>query len=264
MTYLQTHRRPYQQQRRALVIIGGVIVVVVGVMHVTLPHLFPAFFTAIARPFWRTEFSIENGALNSPAKLLADNQSLLRQLDEARIRLDTIGAVESENRELKVLLGRGTTTPVRNPGILAAVLMRPPLSAYDELIIDIGRDHALATSSLVYVPGDILVGRVVDVLGTTAKVTLFSSAGESYPVLIGQTHAAATAVGRGGGHYEAQVSRDTAVIEGDFVLNAGFSNKPFGIVSAVLLDPTQPFKTVLFAPPVNIYQLRWVVVKNRE
>lgn len=247
-----------------LVVAIGAIVVLAGLAQVAAPHLFPAVATAIAHPFWRTEFAIEQGALDSRETLLNENQSLLRQLDEARVRLETMGAIESENSQLKALLGRGTTTSPRNPGILAAVLIKPPASAYDELIIDIGRDHALSTSSLVYAAGDVLIGRVVNVLGRTSMIKLFSSPGESYPILIGQTHAAAIAVGRGGGQYEAQLSRDTAVVEGDVVLNAGLNNRPFGIVSAVLLDPTQPFKMVLFAPPANLYQLRWVVVRNRE
>ncbi len=281
MTYLQTHKRPYQRLKQTISLIVVFIILIIIVIQLTLPHVFPGLFTAIARPFWRTEFSIESGSLDAPEALLQEKESLLRKLSEAQVRIDTIQAIEQENAELKVLLGRepaasalasASTTPTYSKtsteagkqGILAAVLKRPPFAAYDELIIDIGVDHELATTSLVYIPGDVLIGRVIDVLGTTAKVKLFSSSGESYSVFIGPTHSVATAVGRGGGQYEAQVSSDTVVEEGDFVLSSFLNDKPFGVVRAVLLDPTQPFKTILFAPPVNIYQLRWVLVKNNE
>jgi cell shape-determining protein MreC len=253
------------------------------------PHLFPSIFTAIARPFWRLEFSIESGALKSPETLLNENEALTSQLADAQVRLDTIGAIESENSELKALLGRDTTVSAtisnsststlstnstnsktssksiqRNveTRILAAVLKRPPFSPYDELIIDIGNDYKLSTSSTVYADGGVLIGRVIDVLSTTAKVKLFSSPNEKYEVLVGISHTPATAIGRGGGQYETNVSRDTVVKEGDFVFNSSLSDKPFGIVSAVLLDPTLPFETILFAPPVNVYKLKWVLVKN--
>jgi hypothetical protein len=50
------------------------------------------------------------------------------------------------------------------------------------------------------------------------------------------------------------------VSEGDMVMSPTLNDKAFGVVTGVLSDPTQPFETVLFAPPVNVYQLRWVLV----
>ncbi len=274
MTYLQTHKRPYQRRARLVAIVIGVVVAIAILLQLFMPHFFPGLFTSMFSPFWRAELAVEMGSLRSPSVLLAENEQLKRDGDENAIRMDTIRAIELENQELKALLGReisptnSSSTPAQllfTPGsrILAAVLKRPPLSVYDEIIIDVGRDHAVSTSSLVYATGNILIGRVVDVLGSTSKVRLFSSPQESYEILIGSTHAPATASGRGGGQYEAQVSRDTTVNEGDFVLNPTLYDRPFGIVSAVLSDPTQPFKTVLFAPPVNIYQLRWVLVEKK-
>ncbi|OHA16823.1 MAG: hypothetical protein A3C79_00645 [Candidatus Taylorbacteria bacterium RIFCSPHIGHO2_02_FULL_45_28] len=279
MIYLQTHKHPRRFLRQILGLTIVLIVAAVSAIQFFTPHFLPSLFTAVARPFWRVEFSMKSGALHSIESLLNEKELLIRQLSEIRVRLDTIEATELENVELKALLGRervfstgtstietttklGTFEKNGNLGILAAVLKRPPLLAYDEIIIDIGRDYDISTSSLVYAPGDVLIGRVFDVLTTTAKVKFFSSPGELYPISIGPKHSAATAIGRGGGQYEAQVSRDIDVEEGDFVLNSGLNDKPFGFVSAVLLDPTQPFKTVLFASPVNIYQLRWVLIKK--
>jgi len=277
MTYLQTNKRPYQRARQTVTTIIVVIVIIIAAVEFFAPHIFPSLFMPIAKPFWRMEFAIESGSLKSPTQLLSENEELTRQLSDAQIRHDTIEAVEQENAELKALFSRGSDKPknapstedslseiLRNPDgkILAAVLKRPPFVTYDELIIDIGSVHGISTSSLIYATGNVLIGRVVDVLSKTAKVKLFSSPGEKYEVLIGSGHSPAIALGRGGGQYEAQVARDTIVKEGDFVLSPSLSDKPFGIVSAVLQDPTLPFEIVLFAPPVNIYQLRWVLVKK--
>jgi cell shape-determining protein MreC len=230
------------------------------------PHIFSALFTSIARPFWHTEFSIGSGSLRSPENLLIENASLKEEVGRMQVLVDTIAAIEQENKELKGLLGRELTATTTSSGYiqqgkLSAVLRRPPFSPYDEIIIDIGSDQGVSTTSLIYAHGSVLIGRVIDVLGHTSKVRLFSSPGEQHEILIGSRYIPATAVGRGGGQYEAQVSRDMDVIEGDIVVNPSLDELPFGIVSKVLSDPAQPFITILFAPPVNMYQLRWVTVK---
>jgi cell shape-determining protein MreC len=252
-------------------LVAVVVLIIVGGIQLISPHFFAGLFTAFARPFWRAEVGVKSGELLSVETLVDEKEQLVRQIADMQMRMQTVTALESQNEELKALLGRSTdptattTSTARRmnePGTLAAVLRRPPFSGYDYFIIDIGADYGVSTSSLVYIAGNVLVGRVVDVLETTSKVKLFSSSGESFPVLIGSTHIAATASGRGGGQYEAQVSRDTTVAEGDFVLGSSFADRPMGLVSAILIDPTQPFKTVLFAPPVNLYQTRWVTVQH--
>ena len=255
MTYLQANNRSNKRQKRITFVSGIVVLVIVGIF-IWAPHFFPAVFNSIARPFWRMEFSLQSGSLRSPAQLLNENESLKQQLLDAQVRLQTIQATETENTELKALMGRASTTP----RILAAVLKRPPFSKYDEIIIDAGQDKGFSTTSTVYASGNVLIGKVSDISGETSKVTLFSSPGQKYDVLIGTGHAPATAIGRGGGQYEAQLSRDMKVVEGDIVTSPSLNDKSFGVVTGVLSDPAQPFETVLFAPPVNVYQLRWVLV----
>lgn len=276
MIYLQPQSRPRQ---RIVRIITGVIVIaliVCAVVIIVAPHLFASLFMTIARPFWRVEFSISSGSLMSPEQLLAENERLRLELDEVTTQADMSGFIAEENAELKKLLGRDpqatssatSTKSIRplhtssslNGSILAAVLTRPPSIFYDGLIIDLGHDHGVSTTSLVYAPGNILIGRVVDVLDTVSRVKLFSSPDEKYDVLIGPKRVPAVAIGRGGGHYEAQVSREAGIREGDFVASPGFADGSFGVVATVASDPTQPFQTVLFAPAVNIYELRWVRV----
>ncbi|MEK9177500.1 MAG: rod shape-determining protein MreC, partial [Patescibacteria group bacterium] len=113
-----------------------------------------------------------------------------------------------------------------------------------------------------YAPGDVLIGAISDVLPETSKVSLFSSSGNILYVLIGPSNAPATAVGRGGGQYTAQLPRAVKISAGDFVIVPSIDDKPFGIVSAVESDSAQSFEIILFASPVNIYQLRWVLVEH--
>jgi cell shape-determining protein MreC len=250
----------------AAYIAAGIVIVIIAVQ-LLVPHFLPSIFTTITRPFWRMEFSVGSGSLESPQALLAENESLKTQLAALNVQQQSVQAVVNDNSELLALLGRtdASSTTVSSlkpiPGIiLAAVLVRPPQAAYDELIIDIGADHGITLGSKVYAPGNILIGSTTDILGQTSKVKLFSSPGETYYVLIGSSRIPATAVGRGGGQYQAEVPQASKINQGDTVSDSSISDAPFGIVTAVLANPADPFETVLFAPSVNIYQLRWVLI----
>lgn len=237
----------------------GVIIFSVAAIQFFAPHAFPGLFSSIARPFWRLEFSIESGALRTPQALLKENEELKRELSGIDIRIQATAALEKENAELKAALGRATTSP----HILAAVLKRPPAAAYDELIIDIGRDFGVASGTAVFSPEHVRIGTISDVLAQSSKVKLLSSPGEKYEVLIGWENEPVTAMGRGGGQYEAKVSHEAKVAEGDLVTIPSLGHMPFGVVTAMIFDPAEAFGKVLFAPSVNIYKLRWVLVAKQ-
>ncbi len=257
MIYLQRHKPRFGSLYSKIVIAICSILVIVFVLFEWLsPHTLPNLANSIARPFWQAEFSIMSGSLKSYNQLLRENEELKRNLDEDVIRLSTITAIEKENIELKALMGQSTTTKL----ILAPVLVRPPVIDYDDMIIDGGTTLGFSAGDKVYAPGKVLIGRIVDVARQTSKVRLLSSPGEKYEVLIGPDNISATAIGRGGGQYRADLPRDVKVQEGDFVIAPSVDDKPFGSIVSVASDPTEPFETILFAPTVNIYQLRWVLI----
>ncbi len=177
----------------------------------------------------------------------------------AEVQLQSTRALQLENEELKSLLGRASSTPKT----LAAILKRPPLVPHDEFIVDIGRDGGIVLGQKVYAPGDVLIGHVVDVMGHTSKVKLLSSPGERYEVLVGEARTPTTAHGRGGGQYLAEVPSDIVVKDGDIIISPALGDAVFGLVTAVVSDPTQPFETILFAPPINIYDLRWILIDTK-
>lgn len=264
MIYLQQNNHAKRNRKRIIAGIFAFLVAIVILIQIFFSHFFPALITSVARPFWRAEFSVASGSLESPQSLLADNENLKIQLEEANLRLRTIQAIELENAELKSFFGKNinATSTMKNQRILAPVLVRPGIGIYDELIIDGGKNLGFIIDDKVYAPGDVLIGAISDVLPETSKVSLFSSSGNILYVLIGPSNAPATAVGRGGGQYTAQLPRAVKISAGDFVIVPSIDDKPFGIVSAVESDSAQSFEIILFASPVNIYQLRWVLVEH--
>jgi cell shape-determining protein MreC len=260
MPYIRSHSRPEEKSRRAIMWTAVVIVALVVIIELAMPQVFPSLFGAIARPFWRTTFYAETGGFRSHASLLAENAELNRELAEIRAGYasSTIAMLESANRDLLAISGRATTTPRRY--VLGAVLARPSFVPYDELVIDVGSDDGVASTSPVYSPEKILIGRINDLQASQAKVLLYSSPRQTYNVTIGAGHVSATAVGQGGGQYRASVPHGSGVQIGDFVSDNTLYDRPFGVVASVVTDPSDPFDTVVFAPPVNIYQTRFVLV----
>ena len=180
MTYLQAHKSQNYRRNKSIIIFGLIVVLLFIGIKLIFPHFFPGLFTSLAKPFWRTEVAVQNGSMQSNAQLLNENADLQRQISALNVQNASVQAIEAENTELKALMGRASTTPY----ILAAVLKRPPVSAYDELVIDIGTDHALSTTSLVYASGNVLIGKVEDIMSDTSKVILFSSPGHAFTYLV--------------------------------------------------------------------------------
>src|SRR3989338_2341946 len=255
MTYLQTHNRSWYHGRIALIAIISLFIIIAAVQ-LLFPYFFAGIFIGMAKPFWRLKFSVESGLFSSTESLIWENEMLKRQLAEIQTGSTTVNAVMFENQELRAILGRASTTPL----VLAAVLVRPPLSAYDVFIIDIGKDHGLISGGPVYAPGNVIIGHIGTVLSQTAKVQLLSSPDKKYDVLIGSSSVSAIAIGEGGGYFEARVSREDFVSKGDFVLAPSLGNRVIGIVTDITTDSNQPFQSVFFAPPINIYEIRWLLV----
>jgi len=260
MTYLLPHRTAASRRTRLAAISVGVAVILIALVVWMAPTFFSGLFMAAARTFWRAEFSIQSGALESPGQLLSENGSLKRELSDLRFSISStsIEATLQENADLKAIFGRASTTPV----ILAAVLSKPPFMPYDELIIDRGSDDGIASDTLVYSPERVLIGKVSALYSQTAAVTLLTSPGQKHDVLIGSSNISAEAVGRGGGQYQAQIPHGSGVQPGDIVSDRSLDDGAFGVVVSVTTDASDPFDQALFAPPVNIYQLRWVLLSK--
>ncbi|MFA6553957.1 MAG: rod shape-determining protein MreC [Candidatus Paceibacterota bacterium] len=254
MTYLEPKRR---SNTKIITLITVVVFIVFILIQIFIPHIFSAIFTSMVAPFWRAEFSIESGSLSSPSALLRENEALKQELSSVLARMNVIEYIDFENSELRSQMSRGSST---TPHVSVVVLKRPPFSSYDELIIDAGLDRNISTTSTVYANGNIPIGRVFEVSGQTSKVILFSSPNQKQEVLIGPTHIPATAIGRGGGQYEVELPRGLQVNEGDFVILASSDTRPIGKVVSISSDSAEPFQKILFSPPINIYELRWVSV----
>lgn len=271
-----------QRYARPIKIISGIIFLVL-IFYFFAPRALSSFFSSLFSPLWNVAAS----------SFSSENAKLRQQLEAHSADSTTIAALEQENSELKVMLGR---VPTKNT-VLAVIIKKPPFSTYDSLIIDIGTDHAIIPGSMVYASSPaflpaanssslasttaasstaltasstqgiaitsnvkVPIGLVSEVDSTTSKVDLFSSPDKKYNVEIGKSHIAAVATGQGAGTFATVLPREAKVAVGDIVIIPSITPSVFAVVTSIVSDPARPYANILFQSPVNPFSLHWVEV----
>lgn len=218
----------------------GIIIPLLIIVYLFFPHFFSTIFLNIVSPFWNKDEIVNISQTEIPSQL---QSSIILEL-------------QKENAELKSMLNHR----VSSSSVIAYIMKKPPFSAYDSFIVDIGVKSNVKVGDKVYAPGNVLIGEIAEIISENAKVKLYSSYGEKYEVFIGQKSIQATAIGRGGGSFEAVLPRDVKIQEGDIVTIPHLTTSVFGIVSKLLVNPSKTFSTVLFSQPINIYEQKWVEI----
>lgn len=227
------------RSRRNAALAVGVLVVFVGVVALWRGPLAGLFWSAVS-PLMQAHYggSASDAALASTSAALADRDALYQ-----------------ENLDLKARLGRSEVAPVR---ILGAVLMRPPGTPYDTLVIDIGFAEGVAEGDFVSAGGTALIGTVSEVFQHAVRVKLFSAPGEAHDALLRGVLPLSIS-GQGGGSMVAQAPAGTRVAVGDTATVPGIAGGLLARVSAVERSEGS-FVTIYFQLPADIFMLRFVEV----
>lgn len=225
--------------------------------------------------FWRN--ALESAAWSAIAPLerlrigfdASDNQRLRAALASTTAALADRNVLYQENIQLKAQLGRTISTNV----ILAGVLLRPPATPYDTLVVDAGEAEGVHSGDFVSAGGTTRIGTVGDVQTHTSRVVLFSAPGQTYDVLLRLANPADGGVnttqtvpvvmqGQGSGSFVGQVPAGTAVKVGDPLVFPGIASAFAGSVSHVDYDPRQSFETLYAHLPVDILALQFVEIEK--
>ncbi len=148
------------------------------------------------------------------------------------------------------------------------IISRPPQSPYDILIIDAGSDNEVKAGMLVTAYGNVLLGYVAEVFPTISKVKLISFSNEETNVLIESagigtsTAVSAIAIGRGGENLEIKLPSSIAINSGDQVKTMGAFPFIAGTIEKVEINLSDPFQKLLFRLPVNIQELKYVMIEK--
>ncbi|MEI8339322.1 MAG: rod shape-determining protein MreC [bacterium] len=217
----------------------------------------------VAKPIWKAENSLilfwqDSFELLSAKKTLVEEN---RKLKETLLKTDYYilarDFLRSENDDLKEALGRKS---VSRQSVLAYVLVKPGKTPYDQIIIDAGENFGVAVGDLILAEGSVAVGEVIEVFGSTAKVSLYSSPNRKLTVLIGPNAVQADAEGLGGGNFRVRLPKETGIKEGENIIIPSISNNVFGVIEKIESSDTDTFQDIYFKSPVNISELRLVEV----
>ncbi len=170
-----------------------------------------------------------------------------------------LAILQKENSDLKALLGR--TDSSKN--VLARVLVKPPQSAYDEMMIDIGTNQGVENNAAIYDGGGALIGKVLEADKTFSKVKLFSSPGSTVDGEILRRGVVLTLTGQGDGSFTAKVPRDFDINEDDIFIIPGINGKPLASVVKIEGDVEDSFKNVFAKGFFEPRSLTWVFVESR-
>lgn len=253
MSYLlQRNQRSHSPLLWTLCILAAVLLIVF-----IKPQILENASRALGLPFLRMRAatsdatSIFGDAWAGKEQLAKENRELRDKLEEMQLKASLYDETRAEYNDL-LAFGDGSESTT-----YARVLATPRTAGYDVMLIDIG-SGSVAKGDIVVGHDMVLLGRVESLGESSARVVLFSSPELETPVVFPKTGVDAVAKGEGGGAFLLEVPQDTVIEKGDAIALRSVPGKAIAFVAEVSLDPTDAFKTIHAAVPVNIFDIRHV------
>lgn len=236
------------------------VLAVIVLLFLILRLSVPTFLTALTTPVQKFGTSLTSSvgatlSLDSRIELIQERDRLLRENEALRIERATLGA---RAEDLQRLLG---TRSERVGGILAGVIVRPPLSPYDVLVVDQGSDSGVRVGALAYGPGGVPLGIVTEATAKTARVTLYSHTGNVTEGWAGETRIPVKLTGTGAGGFDAEIPGTAGAEIGDLIYVAGGGALPIATITDVVTDPSSPSVVLRIQAMVNPFSITWVTIE---
>jgi len=245
------------------------VVVLIFVFGSIFFSLFSGSLIRVLTPIWRGENIIARGFQNlflfvhSKDSLIKENQNLREKIVADELLLVSM-RTSTENQDS--LLRNFGRVSIKN-GINATVLVHPPETPYDVLVIDagsfdgveVGQEVSLAMNSASGFIGP-KIGIITEVFKKNSRVKLFSASGEKTNAILERNSIPVVLLGRGGGNFEFTLPREAEISVGDKILSSDISRVLVGVVKDVEMSATDSFKKILVISAANIYTENFVTV----
>jgi rod shape-determining protein MreC len=221
----------------------------------------------VARPFQDVY-----GYFHGLVRAKRENKQLRSDLDRLRQQVIQYESAYQDNVKLRALLKYvdGPRFPSDYSPVVARIISRPETEFSQQVTISAGSDNGITQDTPV-VTEDGLVGRVTDLTGSSAQVTLITDDESAVTALDRQTGAIGLVrLGQRQGQLVLdRVAKEDAVQQGDVIVTAGTRSKQFpslfprgiviGQVVSVGQTDTAPYKAVQIQPYVNFGSLDSVI-----
>lgn len=253
--------------RRFRAILGPIlfIVLLVGLSQAGFRHFAGRISIGVLKPFWAAGrgtgkiFTGLGGIFIGQLKLADENARLRLIIDQQSAALSNQTALKQENIVLRRIVNRAEETRPLAVGRLESRGQSFPLDAG---IIDIGFQNAktdIPVGTVATSEGSVALGELIEIYPTTAKMRLYSAAGERLSARLGETQIPIELIGRGGGNFIASLPRDLIISANDpaTVIVAG-REFVLAVVNNVKRAAGDSFQEIFLRVPINISQLTWI------
>jgi cell shape-determining protein MreC len=210
------------------------------------------------RDFWGEKVDNFFTLWLSKNNLVEENRKLRDTIKSNEIAIIQNKLLQKENSELRKLMGE---TPSATTTLLATILVKPPQTSYDTLIVSVGKDKNIEIGEKVYAYDNIYIGKITDVFANSSKVTLFSTPGEKWNVSVGGNDITTVAKGMGLGNYLIELPRAAEIRKNDYVTFAN-SSDILGRVYAIQSAESDSFQKIFVHSDFNISELKWITIKK--
>jgi cell shape-determining protein MreC len=243
----------------------GIVLVLLALIRIALPQM----FVAMASPFWDLGTSLDAGfggmfaSFSDKAMLVKENIALAQEVSTLQNENTVLTA---RSQDLTTLLGgQANSAGAEGAGtasILAGVQARPPIAAYDTLIVSAGSSAGVTAGAEAFAQGGVPIGTVKSVTAHSSTIELFSNGGRSTDGWVGSSRTPLTLTGNGAGTFSASLPKGSPVVVGDSVYVSGPGALPIGTVISIDADPSSPTVVLHIQPLVNIFSLTWVQIAS--
>ncbi len=217
---------------------------------------------AVVSPLWQAENAFSRvvkktwSHLDSRQDLVDQNFDLKGRVGSLELEVASLKISLEQERAFYGLLGRA---PVSGE-VVASVISRPPQSPYDVILVDAGSREGVTVGAHVYLPEGPALGLITETFTSSAKVKLFSTAGEKLDAVLERGSVPVVLEGRGAGNFRLKIPREVEVVAGDRIVSGDTGFSLLAVVEVVNVNSTDAFQEVLARSPLNIFSLRLVSI----
>ncbi len=214
-------------------------------------------------PLWRganafsTSIDTFLTLLHSKESLVRENQELKNTLLSQELTITTLRGVADAREELLQVYGRSASSS----GIAASVLIHPPETPYDVLVVDAGSSEGVTEGDKVFLPEGVALGVVTSVTSHQAHVTMYSSSAQKTNAVLERNSVPIILLGQGGGNFRVDLPKNVEVVVGERVLAPEIESAPIGVVGDVETTPTDSAQHVRIRSLVHITSVRHVLIR---
>lgn len=248
--------------------------VVLGIIAAAIVLLFGRHFlstrmVAAAQPFWIVEETVAGwvSPLTAPwaakTELIEENKHLVQEIGHKDLEIQRLSRLIGDYRDIASLFSLHHTTDESTTltGHIAYISQRPPVSAFDTLVLAIGNDE-VKEKQYVFGPGNVLLGEIQEILGSNSKAILYSTSGHETAAFI-KDKAPIKLKGTGNGNFVGELPKNLTIPVDTVIMLEG-TNNVIARVGTTTIAEGDATQKVYARTPINLQALSWVYIVARD